>query len=179
MSKAWESYELAAQAIIERFKKEFGLSLVEGKQRVEGKETGTQWEVDAKGVIEGEEAFVLIECRRYKTKKQTQEQAAAIAYRVRDTGSSGGIIVSPMGLQSGAKKVANANKIIEVKLHENSSPEIFMVEFLGKVIHGFSGHVKSAPAKVCGIGHVTLKCSVCGDSYIKYDNSTTCEKCNA
>jgi hypothetical protein len=179
MKKEWELYEEAAQSILNRFRKEFGLERIEGKQSIEGIGTGTTWEIDAKGVCEESEAYVLIECRRYKKNKQNQEQIAALAFRVKDTGSVGGIIVSPLGLQTGAKLVANANSIVEVKLHENSTPETFMIEFLGKVVHGFSAHLKSGPATVRGVVQVISTCRKCGGQYVKHGDSQLCETCDA
>ena len=173
--KKWESYEQAALNVIERFKEELDLKAVEGKQVIQGK--STKWEIDAKGIAEGTEAYVLIECRRYKTKKQNQEQVAAFAYRINDTGSSGGIIVSPLGLQAGAKKIAESNNIIEMKLHKDSKPETFMVEFFGKVTHGFSAKLQADPATMSGNTSVISKCRICGNEYVKYGDNQVCEQC--
>lgn len=52
--------------------------------------------------------------------------------------ATGGIIVSPMGLQSGAEKVASAENVISVKLTPNSTNQEYMIEFLNKVMIGIS-----------------------------------------
>ncbi len=62
-----------------------------------------------------------------------------------DTGAFGGIIVSPLGLQEGAKKVAAAENIIEVRLDENSTAEHFVINFLGKFRAG-----AGTPMFICG-----------------------------
>ena len=62
------------------------LKSVEGKQKIQGRRTGTTWEIDAKGVAEGSEGFFLVECRRYTTSKQSQEKTGALAYRIIDAG---------------------------------------------------------------------------------------------
>ncbi|MFP4896905.1 hypothetical protein [Paraburkholderia sp. EG304] len=61
------------QILLDRFADDFGLSSVEGKQVVPGNRTGTSWEIDAKGVVEGSDAFLIVECRRYTTSKLARE----------------------------------------------------------------------------------------------------------
>jgi hypothetical protein len=134
--KEWMTYEEVAKHLLNQFKSEFGLQAVEGKQHLVGIETGTEWEVDAKGVADKESAFVIIEARRYTTSKQNQEKIAGLAYRIQDTGAKGGIIVSPLGLQEGASKVAKANNIVSVKISANSTPEQFSIEFFGNLLIG-------------------------------------------
>lgn len=102
--KAWRTYEEVAAYLLNRFAKEFGLKFVEGKQKVEGRRSGTSWTIDAKAVA-GDAGFFIVECRRYTTSKQNQEKSGGLAYRIIDTGASGGIIVSPFGLQEGPPKL--------------------------------------------------------------------------
>ncbi len=134
--KAWSSYEEVAAYLLDRNAKEFGLERVEGKQSVTGQRSGTSWKIDAKGVKKNSEGFIIVECRRYTTSKQNQEQMGALAYRIIDTGASGGIIVSPLGLQIGAQKVASAEQILEVELDANSTPSEFALRFLNKLMIG-------------------------------------------
>jgi hypothetical protein len=113
---AWEQYEQVAIYLLNQFAHEFGLDHVEGKQTVPG-HSGTTWEIDGKGVRVGpEEAIVVVECRRYLNSRQSQEKVAGLAFRLTDTGASGGILVSPLGLQEGAKKVAGYSDIVDVRL---------------------------------------------------------------
>ena len=67
--KEWKTYEEVAAYIIVQFKSKFELHAVEGKQHLIGIKTGTEWEVDAKGVTDEEGGFVIIEARRYTTSK--------------------------------------------------------------------------------------------------------------
>ncbi|MCJ7615432.1 MAG: hypothetical protein MUO43_02730, partial [Desulfobacterales bacterium] len=136
MSTTWKTYEEVAKYLIDRFKSDFDLVAVEGKQELVGRSSGVVWNVDAKGIHEGGEDIVIIEARRYTTSRQNQEKLGALAYRIIDTGAKGGIIVSPLGLQKGAKKVAEANNIISVKLDKNSTPESFSIQFLKRLIIG-------------------------------------------
>lgn len=134
----WKTYEEVAKYLIDRFKSEFNLQSIEGKQLLVGKDSGTEWEIDAKGVAYKKEDFIIIEARRHTTSKHNQERIAGLAYRIKDTGAKGGILVSPLGLQKGGKKVAAANNIISVNIDANSTPERFSMEFFGRLFVGAS-----------------------------------------
>ncbi len=139
--QSWERYEGVARDLLNRFREHFGLDRVEPKQQIAGR-SGTSWEIDAKGVCEGENcAVMLVECRQYRSKRLNQEVVAGLAYRITDTCASGGIIVSPLPLQEGAKKVAGANHIIHVQLGPDSTPEDFVIAFFSKVFVSLSDRV--------------------------------------
>jgi len=134
-STQWKSYEDVARYLISQFKDLFGLEDVEGKQKVKGMRSGTEWEIEAKGRKTGDrEMFVIVECRRHTSGGQKQEHLGALAYRIIDTGASGGIIVSPLPLQKGAKKVAQAEGIVEVTLTQDSTTTDYVMQFLNKVM---------------------------------------------
>lgn len=134
--KKWESYEQVAQYLLDQFAAEFGLERVEGKQSVVGLRSGTAWEIDGKGIREGNTGFLIVECRRYTTSKQNQGKAGSLAYSIIDSGAEGGIIVSPLGFQVGAQKVAAAENIIPVKLNAGCSRYEYLMTFLNKVMVG-------------------------------------------
>ena len=131
---SWKNYEEVATFLLNQMSHEFGLERVEGKQQIEGQRSGTSWEIDAKGVCANQVGFVLIEIRRYTTSRLTQEATGALAYRIHDTGASGGIIVSPMGLQEGAKKVAAAEGVHSVQLNAGSTTTEYVLRFLNNVM---------------------------------------------
>jgi len=108
--KTWESYEQVAVFLLDRMAEKFDLRLVEGKHKVEGHRSGTIYEIDGKGVAANGGGFIILECRRYTASRLKQEHVAALVYRILDTGAKGGIIVSPLGLQEGARKIAEAKK---------------------------------------------------------------------
>jgi hypothetical protein len=122
----WVTYEKVAQFILNEMAVHFGLGLVEGKQIVPGA-SGTEWEIDAKGVREGDGGFVIVECRRHTTKGVTQEQVGALAYRIQDTGAAGGIVVSPLDLQSGARLVAQHKGIQSVQISAESTTTAYIL----------------------------------------------------
>jgi restriction endonuclease len=140
-SKAWRNYEEVATYLLDQVASEFDLERVEGKQHVRGSLTTTDWEIDGKGVKVGDEGFIIIECRRYPKDKQNQGQVGELAFRIFDTGASGGIYVSPLGFQEGARKVAGATNIHEVKLRPDSTRTDYMLSFLNKVFLGSSDTV--------------------------------------
>ncbi len=147
MSITSTRYEEVARILLNRFAEDFGLRSVEGKQDMPGNFTGTSWEIDAKGMVEGTDAFLIVECRRYTTSKLAQEDVAAIAYRIIDIGAAGAITVSPHDLQAGAKKVAEANNVVHVRLSPESTPEEFQLQFLDKIRIGFHDEVVIRPTE--------------------------------
>jgi len=139
--KKWETYEQVANHLLNRMADEFGLERVEGKQKIQGLRSGTEWEIEGKGVVEGQEAFLIVECRRYTTKKLSQETVGGLAFRIADTGAEGAILVTPLGLQEGAEKVATSEDIIHVLLDENSSSTEYIMKFLDKIKMGLAGEI--------------------------------------
>ena len=172
--KAWSTYEQVAAYLLDKNAKEFGLERVEGKQSIPGQRSGTNRVVDAKGIKDNGIGFVIIECRRYTTSKQNQEKMGALAYRIIDTGASGGIIVSPMGLQSGAEKVASSERILEVILNADSTPHEFAMRFLNKLMIGIQETVSCSDTVSVTVHRV---CARCGDKYEVKENEKACPKC--
>ena len=132
----WRTYEDVARFLLNTIAGKLGLTGVEGKQNIAGKRSGTSWEIDAKGISSDGEGFVVIEVRRHTAKRLSQEAVAALAFRIEDTGASGGIVVSPMPLQSGAQKVASSANIVAVQMNKNSTTEQYVLRFLKQVMIG-------------------------------------------
>lgn len=176
MESSWKSYENIALYLLNKFASDFGLSRVEGKQSVLGNKSGTNWEIDAKGFREGNNAIVIVECRRFTTSKQCQEKLASLAYRISDTGADGGIIVSHLGLQSGAQLVANAENIINVKLDKDSKPTEFSMQFLNKIFVGMLEHAEAKDRYDAVLNRI---CNKCDKSFIVQNNEKTCPDCLA
>lgn len=173
MEKSWEKYEKIATYLLNLFAKNFGLSRVESKQIIKG-QSGTNWEIDAKGVREGDKGFIIIECRRYSTSKQSQGKIASLAYCIIDSGADGGIIVSPLELQKGAEKIAHAENIIQVILDVNSTPADFGMKFLDKILVGMHDNISlkdNIVVELIGI------CKKCGAKYVVSKDEEMCAKC--
>ena len=135
MPKQWESYEDVAAYLLNQFAQEFGVEAVEGKQTVEGQLTS--WEIDAKGINTPNGGFMIVECKRWGN-RIPQHVVGNLAFAIIDTGATGGIIVSPVGLQTGAKRIADGTGIFEVRLNRNSTRHEFAMQFLNKFAVGVS-----------------------------------------
>lgn len=133
----WASYEELGRILLEKWGDVLGLELarVEGKQKLVGK-SGMQWTVDAKAVRSGDEAILVVECRRYTTSRLKPEAIGALAYRISDVGASGGIVVTPIGVQRGGQLIAEAENIHVVHLDAETTTSGYLLQFLGNVIVG-------------------------------------------
>ncbi len=138
MKKKWETYEEVSRYLLDEIAHKFGLTSFEGKQKVDGKRSGTKYEIDAKGIKEGSDIYFIVECKRHTKSRQSQEIIGALAYRIHDAGASGGIIVSPLGIQKGAKKIARAENIHVVQLDPNSTTENYIMKFLNEILVGIT-----------------------------------------
>lgn len=136
-TKAWKTYEEVAQYLLNQFAKHFKLGKVEGKQIIPGN-SGTEWEIEAKGIKSDEEGFIIVECRRYINARLTQERIGALAFRIQDTRAQGGIVVSPLELQNGAKIVAASSNIQHVILDPKSTKSDYIMKFLNQIFVGRS-----------------------------------------
>jgi len=135
--KRWQTYEEVAAYLLNRLAIHFDVGRFEGKQVLAG-DSGTAWEIDAKGCTDGGDKIVVVECKRHTKSGISQAITGALAWTIRDVGADGGILVSPLGLQEGAKKVAANASIIEVVLSQDSTTTDYMLSFLSQIHIGFS-----------------------------------------
>ena len=126
----WKSYEDVARFVLRELRHYLRLDHVDGYSDLIGR-SGTTWRVEATSRRTSDGGVLIVECRRYTTAGVSQEDVGGIAYRIIDTSTSGGIIVSPLPLQRGAALVAGSNDILHLKLHAESTPEAFLAEFMG------------------------------------------------
>ena len=108
--------------------------------------------------------------------KQNQEKLGGFAYRIIDTGAAGGIIVSPLGIQEGAAKIAASENIINVQLNADCTAADFVMKFLNRVMVGMSGTLG-----LSGIlsKEVTKTCQICGGRFTVIENETVCPSCES
>lgn len=135
--KTWRTYEEVAQYLLNEFAEHFGLERVEEKQKIVGLRSGRKIEIDGKGLKQGNTGFVIVECKKYKDRVEA-EKLEALAYRIMDAGAAGGIIVSPMDLQAGARKIAEGENIVRVQLNENSTEHSYVLRFLNQIMVGLA-----------------------------------------
>jgi len=148
MPPLWSTYEEIARKVLADMRDALCIDSVEGKQIATGA-SGVNWEIDAKAWTKGEQGFLLVEARRHTTERLKQEDLAAIAYRVEDIGARGGIVVSPLPLQSGANTLAQAENIAHVKLTADSTADTYLAEFLGKRFLGAAVHESANATDNC------------------------------
>ena len=177
MTKDFETYEQVATFLLNEFAVHFGLTHVESKQELRGHESDATWEIDAKGVKEDGQGFVIIECRRYTTSKLKQEAIGGLAYRIRDTGAAGGIVVTPLELQAGAAKVASAEGIVAVRLDPSSTTSDYVLRFLNKVMIGVSLSL-AASADLQMSAQLIRKCECCGAAFSPRSTERICPQCD-
>lgn len=152
--KAWKTYEEAAAHMLSQLADRLGIKDVEGKQSIPGLQTGTTWEIDAKATRVGDDAIVIVECRRKTTSRLSQEALAAIAFRIIDTGAGAAITVSPFPLQKGAALVAKAQKITPIILRPESTRHQWIAELSGILHLGFTDEFS---AKITDSLKITVK----------------------
>ncbi len=176
MTTNWKTYEDVARHLIDQAKEHFGLERVEGKQKIRGLRSGTHWEIDAKGIREGDQGIIIIECRRYPTSSIKQEDLGGLAYRIIDSGAVGGIIVSPLIIQKGAQKIAEAENVVQVLLDENSTPTDFTMQFFNKLMVGV-GISMGVVLGVSASAEVRRICKKCKERFTVTNNERTCPDC--
>lgn len=140
-TKRWESYEEVAAYLLDQLAEHFGVGRFEGKQVIPGA-SGAEWEIDAKGCADGSSRMIVVECKRHTKNGISQAITGALAWTIQDVGAEGGILVSPIGLQSGAKKVVAKANIIEVVLDQNSTTTDYFLSFLNQIHLGVSDKVQ-------------------------------------
>lgn len=135
--KRWKTYEEVAAYLLNQLAGHFGVGRFEGKQVVAG-DSGTEWEIDAKGCTDGGGRIIVVECKRHTKSGISQAITGSLAWTIQDVDADGGILVSPLGLQEGAKKVASKANIVEVVLNQDSTTTDYMLSFLNQIHIGIS-----------------------------------------
>ncbi len=130
--RGWEIYEDATTDLLNNIRDQLGLRKIGTKQKVKGK-SGTEWEVDVVVYNADDGRLVLVECKRRSKSTLPQKTLAELAYKIDDTDAARGIIVTTIGLQEGAKKIAKAEKITEIKLDLNATTENYIAQIANQI----------------------------------------------
>jgi hypothetical protein len=113
--KKWERYEDVTRQLLLDIRDVLGLSKVESKQVIPGN-SGTEWEIDVLAYDINTDKLILVECKQRTNSNLTQSLVGGFAYTIKDTNADRGIIVTTIGLQEGAEKIAAYEKISLIKL---------------------------------------------------------------
>jgi hypothetical protein len=151
MTTEWQSYEQVAVYLLNQFAETFGLDGVEGKQHVNGKRSGVDWEIDGKGYRIGSDAFVIVECKRYTTSRVNQETVGGLAYRIIDTDAEGAILVTPLGSQSGGLDVGKAEQVAQVRLNADATGREYVLQFLNDIFAGVETRIGFKVVATCEV----------------------------
>ena len=135
MEKDWERYEQVVRTILESLREHLGYSRVDPKGDLPGR-SGTEWEIDATAYQLADGKLVLIECKDYPDRKVTQGEMGVHAYHIIETGAAGGLFVTPVGYQKGAKLVANAAKIGMATLNLDATEREYDLNIAGRLFFG-------------------------------------------
>lgn len=166
MDPSWKTYEEIAALVLNQCAAEFGIKRVEGKQKVAAK-SGATFEVDARAWTAGNAAHLLVECKKHENTGISQAITSALAWQILDTDAEGGFLVSPNGLQAGAKFVAAAANIHEIKLDPASTASAWFGEWLGKLRAGFTDEVNVGASEHLVIKAIDQK----GNETVEYDSA--------
>jgi len=140
--KEWASYEEVAVFLLNQFAEHFELGRVEGHTIVAA--AGTKWDLDGIGYSQDGADFVIVECKRYTTSRIDQETVAGLAYRILKSGASGGIMVTPIGYQAGAIKVADYEGIARVTLNHDCTTTEYVMKFLDQIRMGLADTITAS-----------------------------------
>ena len=143
-SPTWWSYEELARHVLMHFAGKLGISEVEANQKIKG-ESGTAWEIDAKGVNADGCGFLVVQCKERSAARLNQAEIGSLAFTVEDLGAQGAIIVTSIGLQEGAKKVAQHEDFKVVFLPKEATHEEFFASY-GNLL------IRKIPADHMGVG---------------------------
>ncbi|MBE9213690.1 restriction endonuclease [Plectonema cf. radiosum LEGE 06105] len=113
--KIWQKYEDVTRQLLLDIRDFIGLSKVESKQVIQGN-SGTEWEIDVVAYDNITSKIILVECKHRTNSSLPQSLVGGFAYTIKDTNAERGIIVTTIGLQEGAEKVAKHEKITPIRL---------------------------------------------------------------
>lgn len=169
MSSESERYELVTKKILENLRHHLRFDNVGGKEKYQG-ETGTEWEIDASCYRKDTDTLVLIECRRKTTRRIPQEEMAGFAFRIRDIGAGEGLMVTPIGYQKGAKKVAKAARIGMATLNPEATESEYILTIANRLFRGLL--VLDHGTETDNVS-VYRTCDACGSELITQDSGKT------
>ena len=140
VTQTWQTYEEVARAVLHDLRQHLGITNVTGYQDLPGN-SGTSWRVEGTATKTDEGGLLIVECRMHTSQGLSQESLGGLAFRIIDTNGAGGILVTPLDLQSGAKLVAKSRNIAHVLLSPSSTPENYLAEFMGTQFHHVTEHL--------------------------------------
>ena len=149
--KRWETYEEVTKQLLNDVRDYFGLSRAEEKQKVKGL-SEAEWEVDVVAYNVDGGKLVLVECKHRSKAALSQDSLAGFAYKIKDAKADHGIIVTTIGLQEGAYKIAKSEGITVIKLDYNSTSDNYIAQITNQIFVKRTDNVRlveSFKAELC------------------------------
>jgi hypothetical protein len=109
---------------------------------LKGKRTGHHHQIDIliELSIAGIKLMVLVECKHYKSKVRIDD-ILAFAQRIDDIGAHKGVLVTTVGFQKGAAKVADAHRIALVTTEPIWQVRMYEMDSTGKPLGWVDGEI--------------------------------------
>jgi hypothetical protein len=126
MVENWRNYEDAARKIIGKLnsmKDELRIEKITDKQKIKGK-SGEEWEMEIMASDSESGKPILLECKCW-AKPIPRDVIVSLAYKIKDVGGERGFIITTIGLQKGAKKIAELENIEIIKLNYDATADRF------------------------------------------------------
>lgn len=127
----WKVFEDTVRSIISRHPDFFELESVEpGVTKIRGK-SGYEWNIDVAATKSVSRGTVIFEVRRRK-RNVVPEEMAALVYKIHDTDSEKGYLVTKLdrGPSCGAEIIAGFEHVEHIEVSEDSTPESSLMKYL-------------------------------------------------
>jgi NADH pyrophosphatase NudC (nudix superfamily) len=176
VTKESDAYAQVARRILDNLREQLGFERVEGKQAFPGSH-GRDWSIDVSCYRAGDGALIIVECRRHTSSRIKQEEMGAFAYRIQSIGAAGGLMVTPLGFQAGARAIASLERIATATLNADATEEEFVLTIADQVFRGLK--VSDQGHGVDTVRSIIRICDHCNTELTSSDGGHTfyCPQC--
>lgn len=175
MTRESDYYEAVTRKIFHNLREHLGIYGV-SKEKTKHIGNSTNWTVDASCYKNEDDTLVIIECRRKTTSKINQEEAGGFAFRVGDIGAGSAYMVTPIGFQNGAKKVATAHKIGMAILNVDATDTEYILNVANQLFRGLHVREKGLGSESLSVSR-EVHVSETGSSFESIGVFRACGKC--
>lgn len=134
--ESWKTYRKATRQVFKDVKGYIGVEGIEGRQKVDIK-SSSECEVDVTAYRVGGEGIIVFECKRWEYSLD-KGALGKFHYLIKNAGVNSEIVITPLDFQECTAKLAQAEKIIEIKLDFHSTSK----SYIGKIVSHIFSRVK-------------------------------------
>lgn len=138
--ESWKTYRKATRQFFKDVKGYIGAERKEGRQKIEIK-SGSECEVDVTAYRVGGEGIIVFECKRWEHSLD-KGALGKFHYLIKNAGVNSEMVIIPLDSQECTTKLAQAEKIIDIKLDFHSTSE----SYIGKIVSHIFSRVKDEVA---------------------------------